>query len=86
MDTPPAEPRDVRDLRGRVVRRRYARGSKSERDALMLATAEGDFLLRRRGGPAFGDTGLDHLLDAAVACDGTIVGNVLLVDRARRVD
>jgi hypothetical protein len=85
MDEPPPKPRDVRGLRGTVVTRRYARGTKSERDALMLSTPDGELLLRRRGGPAFGKIGLEHLLGKTVECDGTAVGNLLLVDRAEPV-
>jgi hypothetical protein len=82
MSTKDQAPRDVRALRGRVVARAYGRGSKSEREALLLETSEGALLLRRRGGPSFGETGLEHLLGKTVHCDGTVVGNVLLVDRA----
>lgn len=74
--------KDVRNLRGLVVRRAYATGSKSERDAVMLDTASGTFVLRMRRGPSFGHTGFEALVGRTVECDGTLVDErLLLVDR-----
>jgi len=75
----------VRALRGRMTLRPFGVGTKSERDALILETAEGDLLIRRRTGPSFGRTGLEHLVGEEVACDGTIAGDVLLADAVRVV-
>jgi len=72
--------RAVRHLRGRVVRRVVGRGSKSERDAVLLETAEGALLMRPRHGPSFGETGYEPLVGKTIACSGTIVGHTLLVD------
>jgi hypothetical protein len=66
-------PREVRALRGRVVRSPYARGSKSEREALWLETPEGTLLVRFRQGPSFPPYGLEHLVGSQVECDGTIL-------------
>jgi hypothetical protein len=74
-------PRSVNGLEGQIVLRPYGRGSKSERTALMLETDGGPLLLRRRGGPAFGDTGLEHWAGKRVLCWGSVVGQVVLVDR-----
>ena len=49
-------------FRGRVERRRVARGTKSEHDAVVLVTAEAVYVLRRRGGHAFQDSALDGLV------------------------
>lgn len=92
--------RDVRALRGRLVQAAYARGSKSERTALWLETDEGTLLARMRQGPSFPPYGLEHLLDALVECDGTIVSrrdtgagdkpgaghDLLLIDRLTRAE
>jgi hypothetical protein len=67
-------------LRGRVVCRVVGRGSKSEREAVLLETADGALLMRRRRGPSFGETGFEPLVGKTVACSGTIVGQTLLVD------
>ena len=49
-------------VEGNVVRRRVGAGSKSERDAVMIDTADGSFVLRRQGGNAFSDPQLDALV------------------------
>lgn len=79
-------PRAVRGLRGTVVDTMYARGSKSERIAPCLQTTEKRYLLRRRHGPSYGDTTLARLVGHAVECDGTVVAQLLLVDRIERID
>lgn len=75
------KPQRVIGLDGMVVQCFYGRGTKSERSALLLATEMGKLLLRRRGGPAFGNTGLEQWLGKRVSCWGTVSGQVLLVDR-----
>jgi len=82
----PTPPRDVRGLRGTVVDTAYARGSKSERMAPCLQTGEARYLLRRRHGPSYGDVTLARLVGHAVECDGTVVAQLLLLDRIERID
>lgn len=64
---------------GTVVRKPFAQGSKSEHDAVVLTTAEGDFLLRREGGNPFADPVLDALVGKVVRCDGVLLGTTLVV-------
>jgi hypothetical protein len=64
---------------GTVVRKLFAQGSKSEHDAVVLTTAQGDFLLRREGGNPFADPVLDALVGKVVRCDGVLLGTTLLV-------
>ena len=45
-------PIPVKDLRGRVTLGLYAKGSKSEREAVFVDTEKGQFILRRKSGPA----------------------------------
>jgi hypothetical protein len=79
-------PRSVRGLRGTVVEAPLARGSKSEHLAPCLQTAQERYVLRRRGGPAFGDATLARLVGHAVECDGTVTSYLLLLDRIERID
>ena len=58
-------------VEGDVVRRRVGEGSKSERDAVMLDTADASFVLRRRGGNAFSDPQLDALVGRRARLEGT---------------
>lgn len=78
-------PRAVHGLRGTVIEAAFAQGSKSERNAPFLQTAEQRYLLRRRGGPSYGDVSLTRFVGHAVECDGTVTSYLLLVDRIERV-
>jgi hypothetical protein len=72
--------RPVTALRGRVAQRTVGRGTKSEREALVLDTGTETLVLRARRGPSFGPTGYERFIGRDVEVTGTIVGNVLLVD------
>ena len=74
-------PGPVHNLRGRVVRKLLGKGTKSEREAVLLETQDGAFLLRKRGGPSFGDSSFDALVGGLVECEGTLLETTLLVDR-----
>ena len=62
------------ELAGLVVRKLFGAGSKSERQAVVLRTAGGDYVLRRQGGLAFGDPDLDKLIGKRLRCRGTLSG------------
>jgi hypothetical protein len=72
--------RPVVRLRGRVDRRAVGRGTKSERVTVVLETHQEVLVMRARHGPSFGPTGYERYVGRDVACTGTIVGHVLLVD------
>jgi hypothetical protein len=59
-------------LSGKVVKRRYGAGSKSDHMAVMLETPDGMFRLARMGGNPFSDPELNKLVGHQI--DG--VGNV----------
>jgi hypothetical protein len=67
-------------MRGRVVRRRIGRGSKSEHLAVVLVSAEGEWILRRRGGNAFRDPALDALVEREWEFTGERVDTTFIVD------
>jgi hypothetical protein len=65
---------------GRVIRQRIDRGSKSERDAVLLETVSGEsFVLRRKGGPAFGDQSLNDLVGQSITVNGIEHGHLLIM-------
>jgi hypothetical protein len=64
---------------GSVVRRRVATGSKSEREAVVLATERGDFVLRRRGGNAFQDEVLNALVGHRIRGSGELAGYTFIL-------
>jgi hypothetical protein len=72
-------------LRGRVERRPVARGTKSERDAVVLVTNAGVYVLRQRGGHAFEDAALDALVGRELEFDGELYDATLHVTAWREV-
>ena len=69
-----------------ILRRRVARGSKSERRAVTLRTAEREYVLRRQGGHPFRDAALDELVGRTIEADGTVHDHVLIMSRWRVVE
>ena len=66
-------------LRGRVIKKPFGVGSKSERDAVMVATERGEFVLRRQGGSAFYDPELEQLVGRSISCVGELHGYTLIM-------
>ncbi|NJM30663.1 MAG: hypothetical protein HC855_11660 [Rhizobiales bacterium] len=71
----------LKSVKGRVERKLVSKGSKSEREAIVLVTDEGEeFLLRRRGGNPFTDAALDKLVGKVITLKGTLLQKLLLMD------
>ena len=73
-------------FRGRVVRQRVARGSKSERTAVVLKTGRRDYVLRRAGGHALRDPQVDALVGHTIEGEGIVREYVLIMSEWRIVD
>ena len=68
------------EICGRIVREIVSRGSKSEHPAVLLETQGGErLILRRRGGPAFGDRTFDDLVGQSIVAKGQRTGQTLIV-------
>lgn len=65
---------------GLVAERVVAPGSKSERRAVVLETADGELVLRRRGANPFKDPELDALVGRRIRADGDVRGHTLIMD------
>jgi hypothetical protein len=66
-------------ITGKVVKKRFASGSKSDRDAVILRTDKGEeYVLRREGGNPFTDPSLDELVGKQVRLKGLIHGYTLI--------
>jgi hypothetical protein len=70
---------------GKVVRKAFAVGSKSEHEAVHLRTDQGDFVLRIRDGNAFRDPRLEKLVGKTIRCWGEIQDYNLVVSSWREV-
>lgn len=67
-------------FKGKVDKKLYAAGSKSERNAVVLVTKTKEYVLRRQGGNAFQDDVLDNLVGQNIECEGTVHNNVLIME------
>ena len=76
-------PKRVIDLRGRVIKDTYAKGSKSEHSAFIIETANGRYVLRRKTGPAFADPKLLKYVDHQVSCNGFLLNDSLLAEEIK---
>jgi len=67
---------------GRVVRKRLSIGSKSEHEALVLVTPDGqEYKLRRQEGNPFRDPELDVLEGKRIECEGMLRNGQLIMTR-----
>jgi len=80
------EPIRVTSLRGHVTTGLYAKGSKSEHEAVFIETADGRYVLRRKTGPVFNDTELMQYVGRGIECDGFLIGRTLLAERIVSAD
>ena len=69
----------MREFIGKVTKGPFAKGSKSEHDAVFLDTGEGSYLLRRAGGNPFHDPQLLKLVGKKVRCEGELSGYTLMM-------
>ena len=71
---------DENERAGRVVKKRYARGSKSEREAVMLVAGGDEYVLRVQGGNPFRDDRLEALVGKSIRARGRLHGNTFIVE------
>jgi len=68
-------------LEGRVIRKRINVGSKSEHQATVLVTSDGEFKLRRQGGHPFSDPEVDSLVGKRVRGEGFTSAGQFIMER-----
>ena len=66
-------------IKGRVIREVVAKGSKSERPAVLLDTGTTLYVLRRPGENPFNDPTLDALVGKDISATGNVNGNTLFL-------
>ena len=64
---------------GKVTKKPFGKGSKSESEAIFLETEEGKFVLRRKGGNPFRDPELQKLVGKTIRCNGLARDYVLKI-------
>lgn len=68
-------------IKGTVVKKPFAIGSKSERDAVFLVSTNNEWVLRQKNGNAFHDPTLDSLVGKTITATGMLHGNVFLMEK-----
>jgi hypothetical protein len=81
-----SKPIKVTALRGRITEGRYGKGTKSERQALFIETADNCYIFRRKTGPAFDDAELKLYVGHEVECEGFLVDRTLLAELIKIVE
>jgi hypothetical protein len=66
-------------FRGRVIKKPFATGSKSERKAVFLVTDEDEYVLRHEDGNPFFDPVVEALVGKRISCQGVVTGYTLIM-------
>jgi hypothetical protein len=74
------------EFQGEVVKRPFAVGSKSEREAIFLETKGRRYLLRQMGGDPYHDPELDQLVGKTIKAQGEVDDYLLLLSDWKIVD
>ena len=64
---------------GKVIKGPFAKGTKSEHEAVYLDTGKRSYVLRRQGGNPFQDPQLEKLVGKKVRCEGELSGYTLIM-------
>jgi hypothetical protein len=62
----------IQTVTGKVIKKRISEESKSERDAVLLITDDGEHVLQRQGGNPFNDSILNDLVGKTITCEGFV--------------
>ena len=73
------------ELTGTVVKKKFAKGSKSEHDAVYLQTNDGSYLLRRLGGNPFSDPVLQKLIGKKIRATGRLNEYFFLANKLKNI-
>lgn len=57
---------------GKVTKKQFGKGSKSEHEAIFLETEHDQYVLRRQGGNPFHDPELHNLVGKKISCTGLV--------------
>ena len=71
---------------GKVTKKLFGRGSKSEHEAIYLETEQDQYVLRRQGGNPFYDPELHKLIGKRVRCTGVVDDYTLTISDLKEVD
>jgi hypothetical protein len=64
---------------GKVIKKPFGKGSKSEYEAVFLETEHNQYVLRRQGGNPFYDEEIQKLVGKTIRCNGVVADYTLLI-------
>ena len=67
-------------LEGRVIQKRINIGSKSEHEAVVLVSEDGEFKLRRQGGHPFADPDVQALIGSRIRAQGFVSAGQFIME------
>ena len=77
----------MQQFQGRLVKKIFGAGSKSEHEGIFLVTGDKEYLVRRRGGNPFEmDPQLESQVGMDVSCLGDVYDYILYLDQCDRAD
>lgn len=71
---------------GKVTKKLFGKGSKSEHEAIYLETGKKQYVLRRQGGNPFYDPDLQELVGKTILCKGFAEDYVLTISEWKEAD
>lgn len=71
---------------GKVVKKLFAKGSKSEHDAICIENEQGIYKLKRMGGNPFNDPELEKLIGKKVTATGVIDDHQFIATEIKEVE
>lgn len=66
-------------LTGKVVAKKFGKGSKSEHDAVYLDTGDKKYRLKKKGGNPFYDESLHKLVGRTIELEGNITSDFFVI-------
>jgi hypothetical protein len=77
---------DQVELNGKVTKKKFAKGSKSEHNAIYFETDSGSYILRRRGGNPFNDPELQKLIGEKICATGIISNFSFIASNLKKIN
>jgi len=73
------------ELTGKVVMKKFGKGSKSEHDAVCLQTSGGEYVLRRVGGNPFYDEMLHSMVGKEIKASGMLSDSIFFAKSVQEI-
>lgn len=72
-------------ITGKAIKKPFAKGSKSEHDAIYIVTSQGEYVLRKKNDNPFENKTLQSFIGKNVKAEGTLKDYLFLADKVWEV-